>query len=115
MKDFKNLLIWQKSVELVIFVYKIIKAFTEEEKYGLVSQTRRSAVSIPSNISEGHMRTTNKDFRHFISIARGSYAELETQSVIAYKLGYIINKDYQLLISKIQEISKMLSSFYSKL
>ncbi len=115
MKNFKDLLIWQKSIELVIFVYEITKKFAEEERYGLVSQMRRSAVSVPSNIAEGHMRTTNKDFRQFISIARGSCAELETQGIIAYKLDYITNNNYQLLISKIEEIAKMLSSFYSRL
>lgn len=115
MKNFKDLLIWQKSIELVIFVYKITKQFPDEEKYGLINQMRRSAVSIPSNIAEGHMRSTNKDFRQFISIARGSLAELETQSIISYELKYIKDNIYEELMIKIEEITRMLSSFYSKL
>lgn len=115
MKNFKDLLIWQKSIELVALVYKITKHFPEEEKYGLINQMRRSAVSVPSNISEGHMRSTNKDFRQFISIARGSLAELETQIIISYELKYITEDIYMELIRKIEEITKMLSSFYSKL
>lgn len=115
MKNFKDLLIWQKSIELVIFVYKITKQFPDEEKYGLINQMRRSAVSIPSNIAEGHMRSTNKDFRQFISIARGSLAELETQSIISYELKYIKDNIYKELMLKIEEITRMISSFYSKL
>lgn len=89
--------------------------FPDKEKYGLTSQMRRSVISIPSNIAEGHMRTTDKDFKQFIAIARGSCAELETQSIITYKLDYMDNNIYQQLTLKIEEISKMLSSFYSKL
>ncbi|MBI4092783.1 MAG: four helix bundle protein [Candidatus Kerfeldbacteria bacterium] len=88
MKNFKELRVWQKSIKLVTQVYEITKRFPDDEKYGLVIQMRRSAVSIPSNIAEGHMRTTNKDFKQFLSIARGSCAELETQVVIAAELGY---------------------------
>ena len=115
MRSFKDLLIWQKSIELVTFVYKVTTKFPKEEKYGLVSQMGRSAISIPSNIAEGHMRTTNRDFRQFISIARGSCAELETQGIIAYKLGYITEDNYQSLMTRTEEMAKMLSSFYSKL
>lgn len=115
MKNFKDLLIWQKSIELVTFVYKTTKYFPDEEKYGLTNQMRRSAVSVPSNIAEGHMRSTNKDFRQFISIARGSLAELETQSVISYELKYVKDDIYKELTKKIEEITRMLSSFYSKL
>lgn len=99
----------------MIFVYKITKQFPDEEKYGLINQMRRSAVSMSSNIAEGHMRSTNKDFRQFISIARGSLAELETQSIISYELKYIKDDIYKELMLKIEEITKMISSFYSKL
>ena len=115
MKNFKELLVWQKSTELVARVYQITGSFPAEEKYGLASQMRRAAVSIPSNIAEGHMRATNKDFGQFLSIARGSCAELETQNVISKKLGYAREGDYVELDSKIEEISKMLSSLRSKL
>ncbi|MEA2032271.1 MAG: four helix bundle protein [Euryarchaeota archaeon] len=89
MKNFKELKVWQKGIELVAMVYKITASFPGEEKYGLSAQMRRAAVSIPSNIAEGHLRKTAKDFRQFLSIARGSCAELETQIIIAHKLGFI--------------------------
>lgn len=115
MQNFKDLKIWQKSSELAIFVYEITKKFPTDERFGLTNQMRRSGVSVPSNIAEGHMRTTNKDFRQFIAMARGSCAELETQSLIAFKLNYIEQSAYSELLSQIEEVSKMLSSFYSKL
>lgn len=115
MKNFKDLLVWQKAIALVVFIYKITKDFPVDERYGLVNQMRRSAVSIPSNIAEGNLRTTDKDSRQFISIDRGSCAELETQSFISYGLKYLNDKNYQELIIKIEEVAKMLSSLYSKL
>lgn len=115
MKNFKELLVWQKSIALVVFIYKITKDFSADEKYGLVNQMRRSAVSIPSNIAEGNLRTTDKDFRQFISIARGSCAELETQNLISHELKYLNDKNYQESIAKIEEVAKMLSSLHSKL
>ena len=115
MKNFKELKVWQKGIELVAIVYKITSSFPEEEKYGLSAQMRRAAVSIPSNIAEGHLRKTAKDFRQFLSIARGSCAELETQIIIAHKLGFIHDNNFNILFPKIEELSKMLSSFYSKI
>ena len=102
-------------MELVLLMYRITQRFPVEEKYGLASQMRRCVVSISSNIAEGHMRKTNKDFQQFLSIARGSCAELETQVLIAEKLCYIPLDDYQQAYAKLEEISKMLSSLYSKL
>lgn len=96
-------------------IYKITRNFPEEERYGLTSQMRRCAVSIASNIAEGHMRNTDKDFKQFLAIARGSCAELETQSLIAYNLQYM-NEDYnRSVMLTIEEVAKMLSSLYSKL
>ena len=115
MKNFKELKVWQKGIELVAIVYKITSSFPEEEKYGLSAQMRRAAVSIPSNIAEGHLRKTAKDFKQFLSIARGSCAELETQIIIAHKLGFIHDNNFNILFPKIEELSKMLSSFYSKI
>jgi len=115
MKNFKELKIWQKGIELVALVYTITTTFPEEEKYGLSAQMRRAAVSIPSNIAEGHLRKTAKDFKQFLSIARGSCAELETQIIIAHKLGFIQDDDFNKLSPKVEELSKMLSSFYSKI
>jgi four helix bundle protein len=70
-------------------VYKVTKVFPDDEKYGLVTQMRRSAVSVAPNIAEGHMRTTSRDFKQFLAVARGSCAELETQAVVAHELGYL--------------------------
>ncbi len=115
MKSFKELKVWQNGIELVAIVYEITASFPAEEKYGLSAQMRRAAVSIPSNIAEGHLRKTAKDFKQFLSIARGSCAELETQMIIAHKLGFIQEDNFNNLSPKIEELSKMLSSFYSKI
>lgn len=115
MRNFKELIVWQKSVDLVAEVYTITRGFPEEEKYALVNQMRRAAVSIPSNISEGHMRATKKDFKHFLTMARGSCAELETQFFIAEKLRYINLEKRDDILLRIEEVSKMLSSLSSKL
>jgi four helix bundle protein len=115
MRSFKELLIWQKAVDLVVLVYKVTKKFPDEEKYGLTVQMRRCAVSIPSNIAEGHMRTTNKVFKQFIGVARGSCSELETQSLIAFKLGFLSQNEFQSLEEKTTELAKMLSSFNAQL
>ena len=115
MKNFKELKVWQKGIELVALVYTVTTTFPEEEKYGLSAQMRRAAVSIPSNIAEGHLRKTAKDFKQFLSIARGSCAELETQIIIAHKLGFIQDDYVNKLSPKVEELSKMLSSFYSKI
>lgn len=83
-----NLHVWQVAMDLVQDIYKITAQFPQEEMYGLTSQMRRSAVSIPSNIAEGAARTGSKEFLHFLSIARGSLSELETQLQISKRLGY---------------------------
>jgi len=114
-KSYKELIVWQKSVELSIIIYKITKEFPKEELFGLTSQMRRSAVSIPSNIAEGRCRGTRKDFIQFLRIALGSCGELETQIIITKKIGLISDKDYHLLDSYLVEISKMLNSMIKKL
>jgi len=110
MKGYRDLIVWQKSISLVTFVYKITKTFPSEELYGLSSQMRRSAVSIPSNIAEGSRRSTKKDFRHFLCIAFGSGAELETQLLIARNLGYGTEKEIVEIESLLNEIMKMLNT-----
>ena len=114
MKNFKQLIVWQKSVELAADIYSATKQFPEAEKFGLTNQMRRAAISIPSNIAEGHMRITNKDFRQFLAIARGSCAELETQSIIATELNYLGKEIASVLAQKIQSVAKMLSALHSK-
>lgn len=83
---YKDLIVWQKAIKLVILIYDLTKAFPQNEIYGITSQMRRSSVSIPSNIAEGSKRRTKKDFEHFLSIALGSAAELETQLIISENL-----------------------------
>ena len=79
MEVFKNLIVWQKAMELVRMVYQLSKAFPQDERYALTDQLKRAAVSIPSNIAEGNGRTSNKDYAHFLAIARGSLFETLTQ------------------------------------
>ncbi len=115
MKNFKDLIVWQRAIDLVTLAYKLTKTFPTDEKFGLTSQMRRSAVSIPSNIAEGHMRSSQKDFRKFLKIALGSSAEFETQTIIAGNLGYLTENDQQELLTKTQEVSKMTASLAAKL
>jgi len=86
---YRNLLVWQKAMEMVKLVYAQVKMFPAEERYALADQLRRAVTSIPSNIAEGNGRTSNKDYAHFLSIARGSLYEAMTQIDIAISLGYI--------------------------
>lgn len=110
---YKDLIVWQKGIELVKEIYKITGTFPQNEIYGLVSQMRRSAVSIPSNIAEGRQRGTKKDYCQFLRIAQGSVAELETQIIISKEM--FIKVDYSKSISLLNEIQKMLAVLISKL
>lgn len=96
-------------------MYSVTQSFPKEEQYGLISQMRRCAVSIPSNIAEGSQRSSDKEFANFILISRGSLAELETQLILAHDFGYIDGKEFELVLRDIDELSRMLHSFYSKL
>lgn len=113
--SYRDLVVWQKAMDLCFSIYAITKKFPQEEKYGLCSQMQRSAVSIPSNIAEGRCRGTRKDFLQFLRIAYGSGAELETQLEIAYRLNLIEKGEYQKTISLLGEVMKMLNSMISKL
>ena len=112
-QSFKELIVWQKSIELVKEVYKITNSFPKSELYGLVSQMRRSAVSIPSNIAEGKKRRTSKDFMQFLRIADGSAAELETQIIISKDL--YPDADFLKVESLLEEVQKMLITIIKKL
>jgi four helix bundle protein len=87
-KSYKELLVWQKAIQLTVLVYKLSKAFPREEIYGMTSQIRRCAVSIPSNIAEGAGRLNTPEYQQFLGIARGSHFELQTQLTIARELGF---------------------------
>ncbi len=88
-QHYRELIAWQKAMALVKHVYEITKGFPDDEKFGLISQMRRCAVSIPSNIAEGQARNTTGEFKQFIGVARGSIAELTTQLLISEQLGYL--------------------------
>ena len=103
---YKNLTIWKSSIDLLEREYKLSKLFPPDEKFGLTSQLRRASVSVPSNIAEGYCRQAQKEKAHFISIAIGSLAEVETQIIIANKLGYLENQLTEDLMSKINSIQK---------
>jgi four helix bundle protein len=113
MKSHKDLTVWQKSVEMVTTVYSETKKWPKEELYGLISQVRRASVSIPSNIAEGAGRGSQKEFTRFLSISLGSLAELETQIVIAQKLGYI--DDIANFDQDLQEIRRMIIGLKKRL
>ncbi len=107
MNNYRELIVWQKSMDLVLKVYELTLLFPKDEKYGLISQIQRSAVSIPSNISEGAGRNSNKEFRNFLGIANGSINELSTQLELALRIGYIKESESQEVFKLITEIQKM--------
>jgi len=113
--SYKDLLVWQKSIELVTLVYQLTDTYPKSELFGLTSQMRRAVVSIPSNIAEGKKRNTRKDFRQFLVIASGSGAELETQLIISQKLGYGVVSKINSSFYILDEIQRMLYSIISKL
>mgnify|MGYP001128226656 CR=1 FL=1 len=112
MSSYRQLKVWQFSFEVVKDVYSITSLLPDIEKFGLTSQSQRSAVSVPSNIAEGQQRNGSKEFKHFISIARGSAAELSTQLLLIQDVNEI---DCEKTILKVEEIQKMLYSLSSKL
>jgi four helix bundle protein len=115
MHRFKELKVWQKSVDLAVDIYKVTKNFPSEEKYGITSQMRRCGVSIPSNIAEGAGRNTNGEFIHFLGIAEGSANELETQAIISERLAFLTKEDLAKVEDSVNEIKNMLFSFKKSL
>ena len=113
MKDYKELEVWKKAIELVVIVYDTVRKFPKEELYTLADQIKRAAISIPSNIAEGSSRNSTKEFIQFLYIALGSASELETQIIIAEKLDYVRNGEH--LLSYITVIKKMLNALISSL
>ena len=114
-KSYKDLIVWQKSIDLVILIYELTKLLPEDEKFGLSSQMRRAAISIPSNIAEGQQRKSSKDFMHFLSIARGSKGELQTQLYISYKLNLLSKQQVEPSMALLSEIGKMISKLMASL
>lgn len=106
--DFRQLRVWQQAMDIVVDVYAIIRTLPVEERFSLCDQMRRSAISIPSNIAEGQSRNSSKEFIHFLSISRGSIAELQTQLILCDRLGYIEESVVSGLLFRLKDNDKMI-------
>jgi four helix bundle protein len=115
LKHYRELKVWQKSYCLCLEVYKATKGFPQDEKYGLTSQIRRSAVSVPSNIAEGYGRKTTQEYLHSLYIAYGSLCEFQTQLLLAVDLGYYHRKEGDDLVHDIEEVERMLKALMKSL
>ena len=113
--NFKELIVWQKAMDLAVFAYQLTGFFPKEEKFGLISQIQRCAVSIPSNIAEGSGRVSKKEFQHFISIAMGSAFELETQTILAFRFKYIDEVQLKAFEELVQPVQRMAFGLYDSL
>jgi four helix bundle protein len=107
--DYKDLIVWQKAMDLVSAVYSLTRTMPEDERFGLTNQIRRAAVSVPSNIAEGQGRRSGAEFVRFLRIANGSRQELETQLLVAARLGYIDKKGCDGLLDQVAEVGRLLS------
>ena len=107
MRSHEKLDVWKKSIEFVVEIYGLTNKFPSEEKYGLTSQIRRASVSIPANIAEGAARESDKEFLRFLSIAQGSASEVETELLIANRLGYLSDANYASARLALDEIGRM--------
>ena len=114
-QTYKDLIVWQKAMDLAETVHRLSQSFPREELYGLTSQLRRAVVSVPSNIAEGQARQSTAEFKNFLSIAQGSLAEVETQLLLAIRFGYMTPQLAAPALKLREEISKMLASLRSKL
>lgn len=109
-RNYKDLIVWQKSMDLAAEIYSLIKKLPKEETYSLSDQMRRAAISIPSNIAEGKSRSSQKEFLYFLGIAKGSRAELETQLILCERIGYLKSDDVKKAFDLLIEVEKMLVS-----
>jgi len=114
MRPHEKLDVWKKAVDFVVAVYKATERWPKEERFGLVAQVRRAAVSVPANISEGAARTSNREFAYFLSNAQGSASEVETELIIAHRLGYLSDSEIQELSASHDDIGKMLIGLIRK-
>ena len=115
MRNFRELLVWQKAHELALEVYRDTKGFPADERFGLTVQLRRAASSVASNIAEGCGRGSDKDFARFLGIAAGSASEVEYQILLTRDLGYLSEEDYRRLNSHVNEVKRILNSFIQSL
>lgn len=114
-RGYQDLQVWQKAMDMVDEVYKLTQKFPQEERFGLISQLRRSAVSIPSNIAEGSSRRSTKEFIRFVDIAYGSLAEVETQLLIAQRQEYVSEEEVEIVFDAAAEIGRMLNGLFASL
>ena len=114
-KSYRDLEVWQKAMALAKNIYRATVDFPSEERFGLVNQMRRAAVSIPSNIAEGHARSGAREFQRFVSIALGSVAELETQVILSTDLSYLVNQTKEDLLRQLDTVGKMLRGLHKSL
>jgi four helix bundle protein len=115
MQDYKNLKVWQKAHHLVLAIYKSTAKFPKDELYGLTSQIRRAAVSIPANVAEGCARSGDPEFAHFLTIAQASASELDYHLLLSRDLKYLDAADYDRIAADLTEIRRMLTTFIQKL
>ena len=115
LRSYQELVGWQKAIQLVTEIYRATQGFPKQEIYGLTSQIRRAAVSIPSNIAEGQGRISRGEFRQFLGHARGSTFELESQVLIARNLAYLNDKDTDFLLERIREVGRILNGLLTSL
>ena len=115
MKNYKELIIWKKGIDLVKAVYAISKQFPAEEKFGMISQVTRATVSIPANIAEGSSRNSDKDYARFLQIALGSAFEIQTYLIIAKEMNWVTNEKIDPIEMSLEEEIKMMHAFIKKL
>jgi four helix bundle protein len=111
----RDLVVWQKAMDLVVQVYRLSSRFPPDERYRLIAQITRAAASVPANIAEGHARSTAKDYSHFLSIAKGSLMETETFLMLAVRLGYLSEDQAGSTLHLVTEVSKMLTRLRARL
>jgi four helix bundle protein len=115
MRDYTKYDIWKDGIDISIVIYELTQSFPDDERFGLISQLRRAAVSISSNFAEGSSRSSEKDFKRYIEISLGSTFEVKTQLIIAQKLGYLDQKQLDEIVEKIDIIGKQLNALRNKL
>ena len=114
-QSFRDLTVWQRSIQMAVAVYRLTQGFPRDEIYGLTSQMRRAAVSIPSNIAEGQAHYSNREFRRFLRHSRGSLAELETQVLIALRRNYLSESQANELLRRTAEVGRILNGLINSL
>ena len=114
-RSYRDLVVWQRAVDLVVEVYQLSRRFPTSERFGLTSQVRRAAISVPANIAEGHKRGSRRQYEHFVAIARGSGAELETEITIALRLGLIDSVQAENTLHLCDQVGRMLTRLHERL